>query len=111
VNEQGFSDCQKSVKNSKEHVLAMTILPEYGILGVPDSIDCTDGKHPIIVEAKTRTEFPTQPYQDHELQVAIYLMGLERLGFKLSYGVVEYMIRDIPGERKRYHVTLDHALR
>jgi CRISPR/Cas system-associated exonuclease Cas4 (RecB family) len=102
---------KKTLANSKEHVLAMTILPEYAILGVPDSIDCTDGKHPIIIETKTRDKIPTDPYQDHELQVAIYMMGLERLGFKLSYGVVEYMIRDIPWERKRYRVTLDDSLR
>lgn len=109
-NIQSALKTKKTLANSKEQVLAMTILPEYGILGVPDSIDCTDGKHPIIVETKTRDKIPIEPYQNHELQVAIYMMGLERLGFKLSYGVVEYMIRDIPWERKRYRVMLDDIL-
>jgi CRISPR/Cas system-associated exonuclease Cas4 (RecB family) len=110
-NVQRALAAKKMLANSKEHVLAMTILPEYGILGVPDSIDCTDGKHPIIIETKTRDKIPTEPYQDHELQVAIYMMGLERLGFEISYGVVEYIIRDISWERKRYRVMLDDILR
>jgi CRISPR/Cas system-associated exonuclease Cas4 (RecB family) len=102
---------KKRLANSKEHVLFMTILPELGIIGVPDGLDCADGALPIIVEEKTTDRLPGRPWPDHELQVAVYMMGLERLEFRPPFGILEYVKRADLGQRKRYKITLDGYLR
>jgi CRISPR/Cas system-associated exonuclease Cas4 (RecB family) len=102
---------KKVLANARERVLFMTILPEFGILGIPDSLDCSDGRNPIIVETKTRDVFPKQPWADHELQVVIYMMGLERLGFSPAHGILEYVKRNDLKERKKHTILLNNSLR
>ena len=102
---------KKILANTKERLLCMTILPELGIFGKPDSVDCRNGKVPIIVETKTTQRFPGRPWPDNRLQVGLYSMGLERLGFNPSYAIIDYVIRGNLKKREHHKVHLNDRLR
>lgn len=102
---------RKVLANSEKRVLFLTVLPEYGIVGKPDAVDCRDEKSPVIIETKTTDRLPLSPWPDNELQVGIYMMGLERLGFHPSHGLLEYVKRKSPKERERYTISLNARLR
>lgn len=97
--------------NAEGRTLFVTILPELGILGKPDRVDCSNGVTPIIIETKTRDELPRRIWPDHELQVATYVLGLERLNFHPTHGVLEYTIRSDPSRRRRHTILLEEHLR
>ena len=102
---------RKVLANSEKRVFFLTVLSEYGIVGRPDAVDCRDGKNPVIIETKTTDKMPLSPWPDNELQVGIYMMGLERLGFQPTHGVLEYVKRNSPKQRKRYTIPLNAGLR
>lgn len=97
--------------NSDDRVLFLAILPEFGILGKPDKLDCSDGTNPVIIETKTTGKLPTSPWHDHEVQLGTYVMGLERLGFHPPYGYLDYVMRDSPENHRQYRITLNDSLR
>jgi CRISPR/Cas system-associated exonuclease Cas4 (RecB family) len=97
--------------NSEEQALFLTILPEFGIFGKPDKVDCSDGTNPIIIETKITSRLPTSAWHDHEVQLGTYMMGLERLGFHTPHGCLDYIRRDSPEDHRQYLVTLTESLR
>jgi len=97
--------------NSETRTFFRTILPEFGIIGRPDILDCRDGKNPVIVERKYTRKIPVPPWPDHRVQVGTYMMGLERLGFHPKRGILEYVKRDSKKEHMQYTVLLDPKLR
>ena len=98
-----------SLVNGDETIMYYSILPELGCIGVPDLIDCTTGA-PIVVEKKFVGRIPSRIWPDHELQLAIYMLSLERLGFKSVRGRLEYHHRE-SDEIKRIEMKLDRHLR
>ena len=103
---------QEVIANGEEAVLFRTIIPELGIIGLPDKADCTKGEHPIIIESKYTEQIRegNRPWPSDELQVAVYMMGLEVLSFKPTHAVIEY-IQKTGDERKEFRVELTDALR
>jgi CRISPR/Cas system-associated exonuclease Cas4 (RecB family) len=98
-----------SVVNAKTSVMYYSVIPELGCIGVPDLILCTTGK-PVVVEKKFVGRIPARIWPDHELQLAIYMLSVERLGFKSVGGLLEYHQRG--GDSvKRIEVKLDKLLR
>jgi CRISPR/Cas system-associated exonuclease Cas4 (RecB family) len=95
--------------NAEESIMYYSILSELGCIGVPDLIDCTTGK-PVVVEKKFVGRIPARIWPDHELQLAIYILSVERLGFKSVFGVLEYHQRGVDSV-KRIEVRLDKLLR
>lgn len=95
--------------NGEKSIMYYSILPELGCIGVPDLIDCTTGK-PTVVEKKFVGRIPSRAWPDHELQLAIYMLSLERLGFKSVVGTLEYHQR-VSDEIKRIEIRLDDRLR
>ena len=95
--------------NADKSVMYRSILPELGCIGLPDLIDCSTGK-PIVVEKKFVRMIPSSIWPDHELQVAIYMHSVEKLGFKSVHGILEYHQRD-GDEVKHLEVQLDKTLR
>ena len=103
---------RRVLANPKEGMLFATILP-CGVFGKPDAADCTDGMQPTIVEMKTKRELPIlgSPWENDELQVAAYVMGLEELGFRPERGIIKYVLRSDPTKRKESTVILTDTLR
>ncbi|MCP8320734.1 MAG: Dna2/Cas4 domain-containing protein [archaeon] len=97
--------------NSEEKMLFFSIIPEYGVLGVPDKVDCTNGIHPIIIEIKTTKRLPSKPWFNDKIQVSTYALGLERIGFRADYSIIEYVDRDRPSSRVRYKISLNEELK
>jgi len=95
--------------NGEETIMYYSILPELGCIGVPDLIDCTTGT-PTVVEKKFVGRIPSGIWPDHELQLAIYMLSLERLGFKSVRGRLEYHQRE-SDEIKQVELKLDPQLR
>jgi CRISPR/Cas system-associated exonuclease Cas4 (RecB family) len=98
--------------NPKGHTLFAAILP-CGVYGKPDSVDCTSGEQPILVELKTKKELPRRdsPWPNDELQLGAYMMGLEQLGFNPPYGILAYRLRADPEQTLEFRVTLTPELR
>lgn len=97
--------------NAEGKVLFATILPELGILGKPDCVNCSDGVNPIIIEIKTKDVLPRRIWPDHELQVATYMLGLERLSFHPTHGMLEYVLRSDPSSKIVHRICLKDHLR
>ena|GEM_PF-3047620 len=98
--------------NPKESILFATILP-CGVFGKPDSVDCTSGDQPVLVELKTKKELPRRdsPWPNDGLQLAAYMMGLEQLGFSPPYGVITYRLRADPRQTVEFRAKLTPELR
>jgi CRISPR/Cas system-associated exonuclease Cas4 (RecB family) len=98
-----------SIANGEKSVMYISILPELGCIGLPDLIDCSTGS-PVVVEKKFVGRIPSQVWSDNELQLAIYMLSVEKLGFKSVHGVLEYHQR--AGDSvKRVEIRLDKRLR
>jgi CRISPR/Cas system-associated exonuclease Cas4 (RecB family) len=100
---------RSSLVNAEKSIMYYSILPELGCIGVPDLIDCTTGK-PVVVEKKFVARIPARIWPDHELQLAIYMLSVERLGFKSVLGVLEYHQRGSDSVR-RIEIKLDRRIR
>jgi len=98
-----------SLVNSDEGTMYIAILPELGCVGKPDIIDCSTGS-PVVVEKKFAGRIPYRPWTEHEVQLAIYMLSLERLGFNPTHGFLEYHERGIT-DQKRFKVPLDNYSR
>jgi CRISPR/Cas system-associated exonuclease Cas4 (RecB family) len=99
----------KVVVNGEKKVLFMSIIPSHGIFGVPDFIDCKNGKYPIITDTKNAERIPSYPWPNDTIQVVAYSMGLEVLGFKPPYAVVEYVTRDKTRTKNSYQVPINES--
>ena len=100
---------RSTLVNSDNSRMYLSILPELGCIGVPDLIDCSTGK-PTVIEKKFVGRIPSQMWPDHEMQLAIYMLSVERLGFKIVHGVLEYHER--AGDSvKRVEIRLNKQLR
>jgi CRISPR/Cas system-associated exonuclease Cas4 (RecB family) len=97
--------------NAEGKLLFATILPELGVLGKPDQLDCSDGTNPIIVEIKTKDTLPTRGWPDDELQVGAYVLGLERLGFHPTHGLLQYVVRGNQSNQVTFRIQLKDRLR
>jgi CRISPR/Cas system-associated exonuclease Cas4 (RecB family) len=100
---------RSSIVNGEKSVMYISILPELGCIGLPDLIECSTGR-PVVVEKKFVSRIPSQIWPDNELQLAIYMLIVERLGFKSVYGVLEYHERQ-GNSIKRVEIRLDKQLR
>ena len=103
------SEIRSSLVNSDNTRMYYSILPELGCIGVPDLIDCSTGK-PVVVEKKFVGRIPSRIWPDHELQLAIYMLSVEKLGFKFVNGILEYHDRESDSV-KRVEVRLNKQLR
>jgi CRISPR/Cas system-associated exonuclease Cas4 (RecB family) len=95
--------------NSEKGTMYLAILPELGCIGRPDLIDCSGGS-PVVVEKKYVGRIPHRPWPDEEVQLAVYMLSLERLGFNPSHGILEYNQRNT-GDRRHFEVQLNGHLR
>ncbi len=102
---------RSSLVNSDETRMYWAILPELGCIGFPDLVDCRNGT-PVVVERKKRIlgNIPSEPWENHKLQLAIYMLSLERIGLKPEFGVLEY-VKPATNESRRFEVRLDEELR
>jgi CRISPR/Cas system-associated exonuclease Cas4 (RecB family) len=100
---------RSTLVNANKSVMFHSILPELGCIGLPDLIDCSTGKL-VVIEKKFVRMIPSQVWPDHELQLAIYMLSVEKLGFKSVRGTVEYHERD-GNSMKRFEVKLNRELR
>jgi CRISPR/Cas system-associated exonuclease Cas4 (RecB family) len=102
---------RKVLANSETTVLFWAIHPERKYIGVPES-RCTNGKEPILMDFKTTGRLPHEAWIDHRTQLGAYMLGIERLGFRQSYGIVRYVLRSKqPTEIADFKVYLDDNLR
>ena len=99
------------VANSEEDVLFQCVVPETGLIGLPDIADCRNGKQPVLAELKTTGRLPTEAWMDKRIQMGVYLLGLERLSYHPENGVIEYRLRTDPSSRMRFEIQLDNSLR
>jgi CRISPR/Cas system-associated exonuclease Cas4 (RecB family) len=100
---------RSTIVNGEKSVMYLSILPELGCIGLPDLIDCSTG-NPVVVEKKFVGRIPSQIWPDNELQLAIYMLSVEKLGFRFVHGVLEYHER--AGDSiKRVEIRLDKHLR
>ena len=95
--------------NSEKSVMYLAILPELGCVGIPDLIDCSTGS-PVVVEKKFVGRLPYRPWLDQELQLAVYMLSLEKIGFNPTYGILDYFLRETD-DKRRFEVRLDNYLR
>lgn len=98
-----------SLVNGEKTIMYFSILHELGCIGISDLIDCTSGT-PTVIEKKFVGRIPSRAWPDHELQLAIYMLSVERLGFKSVLGTLEYHHR-LSDEVKRIEIKLDDQLR
>lgn len=112
INLWGSLQRKEMLANGEHEILFRTIIPELGIIGIPDKADCTSGKQPVIIESKYVNEIPRgpRPWPSDEVQVATYMMGLEALSFKPTNAVLEYIQRS-DNARKAFRIQLTDALR
>ncbi len=87
------------------------VIPETGIHGEPDIVDCSDGKQPVIIDIKTKDKLPSEAWFNDKLQLGVYVMGLERLGFKSKYGILKYELRHDRNQVAEFKVQVDDNLR
>jgi CRISPR/Cas system-associated exonuclease Cas4 (RecB family) len=102
---------RKVITNSEKKKLFISIIPEHGILGFPDFVDCRNGQWPVIVEEKNCKRIPTSPWPDHIIQVTAYTMSLHILGFSSPYAVLEYVTRDKARTRKPFQVPINDEIK
>jgi CRISPR/Cas system-associated exonuclease Cas4 (RecB family) len=67
---------------------------------------------PVVVERKKRMvgNIPIEPWENHKLQPAIYMLSLERIDLKAEFGVLEY-VKPATCESRRFEVRLKEELR
>jgi CRISPR/Cas system-associated exonuclease Cas4 (RecB family) len=102
---------RKVIANSENRKLFISVVPDYGIIGFPDFVDCTNGKQPIIVETKNTSRIPSSPWSDHEIQVAAYSMSLEVLGFTPPHAILRYVTRDMAKSERTFEITINADLK
>jgi len=100
-----------ALANKEGVIMFVSIIPHLGVWGIPDCADCTDGKYPIIIETKTTSRLPSKPWEDAKLQIGVYMLALEVLGFDCKHGLLRYKLRQKPEEVREFKVSLDHDLR
>jgi CRISPR/Cas system-associated exonuclease Cas4 (RecB family) len=99
------------IANSENQVLFWSIVPDLGIVGVPDKADCQEGGEPVLIDFKTTARLPGEPWVDNRIQLGAYMIGLERLGFRQTYGLLKYVLRDEPSSSVVFKLYLDDYLR
>jgi CRISPR/Cas system-associated exonuclease Cas4 (RecB family) len=97
--------------NSETQVLFWSIVPDLGIVGVPDKADCQEGDEPVLMDFKTTARLPSEAWVDNRIQLGAYMLGMERLGFRQTYGLLNYVHRDNPGSTVTFKIYLDNYLR
>jgi CRISPR/Cas system-associated exonuclease Cas4 (RecB family) len=102
---------RKILANNRERKFALVIIPETRIIGEPDIIDCSNGLEPVIIDIKTTRRLPNEPWLDNKLQMAVYVMGMRRLGFKSSYGVLKYQLVDDNSQTREFRIEVDDVLK
>jgi CRISPR/Cas system-associated exonuclease Cas4 (RecB family) len=102
---------RSSLVNSDETKMYWAVLPELGCIGFPDLVDCKSGV-PVIVERKKKitARIPSEPWESDKLQLAIYMLSLERIGLNPESGVLEY-VKPATKESRRFEVHLNQGLR
>ena len=100
-----------SLVNSEETKMFWAVLPELGCVGFPDLVDCKSGT-PVVVERKKKitAQIPSEPWESDKLQLALYMLSLERIGLTPKSGVLEY-VKSATKERRRFEVQLNQELR
>lgn len=102
---------KRVIANSEKHLLTPIILPESGLFGIPDIVDCSNGREPIIIDIKTTDRLPSHPWTNDTLQLGVYMMGIERLGFKQKYGILRYQLRNSKVQEREFRVEFDDQLK
>lgn len=102
---------KRALANSGERKFALMIIPELGLYGLPDIVDASDGEQPIIIDIKTTNKLPERPWFNDKLQVAVYVMGLQRLGFQSKYGILRYQLRNDKNQTREFRVDVDESLK
>jgi len=97
--------------NSYETTLYYGVLSKLNCIGVPDAIDCTDGINPVVVERKFVKNIPAEPWLDHKIQVQIYMMTLQELGFLAVESRLEYWSADSKQLIRTFKQKLDDGLK
>ena len=69
------------IANTEEETLLWLMEPELGIIGIPDMVDCSNGREPVVVELKSTGRIPRRPWSDHVVQVGAYTLCLRAMGF------------------------------
>lgn len=110
-NLSGAMRACKVLANSEEDVLFWAIDPELRIVRVPDKADCQIEDHPVLMDFKTTSKLPNAPWSGNKIQLSAYMIGLERLGFKQTYGLLEYVERGNVSASVQFKVYLDADLR
>jgi CRISPR/Cas system-associated exonuclease Cas4 (RecB family) len=102
---------RSSLVNSDETRMYWAVLPELGCIGFPDLVDCKSGT-PVVVERKKKitARIPSEPWENDKLQLAIYMLSLERIGLNPESGVLEY-VKPATQESRRFEVHLNQELR
>lgn len=99
------------LENPKDGILFAAVVPNLRLWGKPDRADCTNGEWPIIIDYKFTEKLPTRPWPNDKVQLGVYMLGIETLGFKPLYGFLEYNLRDKKDQSKIFKVDLDEELR
>lgn len=102
---------RKLIANSEKKKLFISLIPDHGIIGFPDFVDCKNGESPIIVDSKNTQRLPTSPWLDNQIQVAAYSMSLEVLGFTPPYALLEYVTRDEARNRCTFEIPITAELK
>lgn len=102
---------RKLIANSEKKRLFVSLIPDHGIIGFPDFVDCKNGESPIIIESKNTQRLPTTPWLDNQIQVVAYSMSLEVLGFTPPYAVLEYVTRDEARDKCTFEIPLTAELK
>jgi CRISPR/Cas system-associated exonuclease Cas4 (RecB family) len=102
---------RSSLVNSDETKMFWAVLPELGCIGFPDLIECKSGI-PVVVERKKKitARIPSEPWESDKLQLAIYMLSLERIGLNPEVGALEY-VKPATQESRRFEVHLNQELR
>jgi len=102
---------RKVIANSEKKKLFISLIPDYGIIGFPDFVNCENGTQPFIEETKTTNRLPSSPWPDNEIQVAAYSLSLEVLGFTPPYAILRYMTRDFSKSECTFKVPITPDLK
>lgn len=97
--------------NSEDAVLFRAVSPELKIAGMPDKADCRNGKEPILMDFKTTKNLPSEAWASNSIQLGAYMIGVERLGFRQTCGVIRYVLESNGCEYREFKVYLDNYLR
>lgn len=99
------------LENPKDSILFAAVVPKLQLWGKPDRADCTNGSWPIMIEHKSKEKLPADPWPDDKVQLGIYMLGMETLGFQPQYGYLEYVLRAKEGQLKTFKVYFSKELR